>query len=155
MLITPQPSRFQRIYLDDVLKVDVPFFGADHLPEDYCARFARLCSHLIFGKDFPVAHAWQMREKTRAVATLTENSQLVQLVRIKTVIPGMLLGVYSEDSLYNPDGLRSYTHIGVYLGQQSGKPLILEQFGDEVRIIDLQGYKLEGLFIKEILDLRS
>ncbi|MFH1365240.1 MAG: hypothetical protein ABIH28_01500 [archaeon] len=153
MVSTPLPSKLERIHLDNGLKVDVPRYSIEQLPPYNCARYARLSSHFIFGKEFPVAHAWQMREKTIVVSRLNENSQMTRLIEKKIISPGMLLGVFCEDSMYLNER-RSYTHLGLYIGQQSKNPLILEQFGEEIRLADLRCYALEGLKIKEVLNLK-
>jgi len=153
MLIIPPPISIERVSLDRALKLDVPRYSPDQLPGYNCARYARLSSHFIFGKKFPVAHAWQMREKTKIISKLNENSQLVSLIKKGAVSPGMLLGVFCKGSHYLAGG-RTYTHLSVYLGAQSNKHLFLEQIGDEIRIVDLHCYDLEKKQIKEVLDLR-
>lgn len=154
MLITPSPNRVQVVSLDDFLNVPVPLYSADQLPYNFCARYARLCADFIFGKKFPVSDSWYMRQNKHVFTVATDNSQFPNLVQFGIIKPGMMVGVYCSDSEYG-DAVRLYTHMSLYLGQQRDKPLFLEQFMDEIRIMNLRDYDLEGLQIREVLCLRE
>jgi hypothetical protein len=149
MLAKPIPSGAERYYLDEGF-VEVPLFPEDQMPSGYCARFARLSADYVFGKAYPAADAWKMRE-TEGVFTLpADENEIPKLAKSGVLVPGMLVGVHYKRSSFTSRDL-PYTHLGLYLGEQNGKPVFLEQFCDEIRISRLSDYKKSEFEIREIL----
>lgn len=152
MLHTPQPNDIETLRLDDALKLQIPKYGADQLPPRFCSRYARLAADFIFDVQFPTADSWQMREKPHVFTRPADNYSFSLLARRQTVTPGMMVGIYCRGTEYD-DGIRLYTHLALFLGQQQGQPLFLEQFGDQIRVMSLDDYVLDKLQIREVLGL--
>jgi len=153
MQVNPKPSKVETVHLDDQVKVGVPYYSMEQLPDGFCARYARLCAGVIFGEDFPVADAWKMREQSRVIARQADNAQFIHLVEKGLIKPGNLLGVYCPGSRLNSED-REYTHMSIYLGKQNGKPVILEQISNEIRVMSVQEYQMDELAIREVIGLR-
>ena len=154
MLTHPKPYRYESVSLDDLGSVDIPFFTPNQLPDNYCARYARLAAEAIFGKRFPVADAWHMRKQKGVVTINTNDPDFMQLVGREAIRPGMMIGVYRPDSDFNRRD-RDYTHVALYLGLQNGVPLLIEQCIGQVRTVSLDRYQQEGFGIREAIDVRK
>lgn len=148
MQTNPKPVKVETVHLDDNVKVWVPYYSVDQLPKGFCARYARLCAGVIFGEDFPVADAWQMREQRDVFLIKADTDRFVHLVERGIVKPGTLLGVYCPGSTHNGDD-REYTHMALYLGKENGKPVVLEQISHEIRIVPIQDYQKDKLAIRD------
>ncbi len=153
MAISTRPSSIENLSLDKDVQLKIPFYDETILPEDYCARYVRLSSDFIFGKKFPVADAWKMRDMKRIYGLNINNSEFPHLAKLEFVLPGMLVGLQVNDTKYNKD-TREYTHLSLYLGTQKGKPLFLEQYGTEIRTMNLNDYMLGKMEIREVLDTK-
>lgn len=143
------PDRIERITLDNG-SLGVPLFSPEQVHDFYCARYARLSSRFIFGKEFPAADAWDIRNQPEVRVIPYDNHSFRKFA--EAVPKGAITGIYLRDSDYN-DGSLKYTHVALYLGILKGNPLFLEQFEREVRLINLSEYERLGYEIKEILDV--
>ena len=153
MLAIPSPSRIETLDLDDEKRV-IPFYDSKDLPENYCARYVRLVASFIFNDSLPTSHAWEMRNKKGVFTLATDNHSFPYLTQIGIIKPGAVVGIRHYDSENNRNG-RQYTHVALYMGQKWCKPIFLEQFGDEIRIMDLKGYELSKMSIQEALSSKA
>ena len=148
------PEKLETIVLDEDSELVIPFYGVFQLPNDHCTRYARLCADFIYGLDFPIADAWQMRNERDVFSVPANNTTFHSLVQSKTITPGMLVGIHWKDS-DNCASDRKYTHMSLYLGQKDRNPLFLEQFGDKIRLMNIPKYNTVDLQIREALGLRK
>lgn len=153
MQLHPAPIRRERFYLDE-RSIDVPLFDSGELPQSYCARFARLASENLFGKNYPISDAWDMRDSDGVFSLALGDDGVVYATKNGILTPGMLVGSYYKWSRAN-DGKRPYTHLSLYVGTHHGEPVFLEQFRNEVRLSTMRDYDLSGLEVREILAMRG
>ncbi len=147
----PKPSKVERISLDNRDLV-LPFFSSNDVPECYCARMVRFAAEFMFGKKFPVANAWNMRKKRGIMLRSVDNSAFESLAAAGVIPPGIIAGFYNKDSVYNGKN-RLYTHLGLYIGRQKSKSLFIDQYVNEIRVLNLEDYQKQHLELREIIDV--
>jgi hypothetical protein len=147
----PKPSKVEKISLDNG-NFDLPFFNSKDVPECYCARMARFAAEFIFGKRFPVSNAWDLREKRGVTLQPIDNDTFEFLTRSGIVLPGMIMGLYNKNSLYNKKN-RPYTHLGLYIGNKKDRLFFMDQFVDEFRVLTLEDYKRQHFELREAIDI--
>ena len=136
--------------------LEVPVYTFDSVPELHCARYTRFAAKHIFGLEYPRQDAWNLAELVGTIE-VEDNAEVEELETAGVLTPGMLVGIYLDESQSNLD-TRAYTHIALYLGRSAsgrGEMLFAEQRIKVTQIQPISGYNAEGAQLKEILFLNE
>ena len=136
--------------------LEVPIYTLDSVPELHCARYTRFAAKHIFGLEYPRQDAWNLAELVGTIE-VEDNAEVEELETAGVLTPGMLVGIYLDESQSNLD-TRAYTHIALYLGRSAsgrGEMLFAEQRIKVTQIQPISGYNAEGAQLKEILFLNE
>ncbi len=112
--------------------LEIPVYSIFRVPPLNCARYTRLAARDIFHLDYPAGAAWEKKYGTITVAS-GGDLNLNELARSNTIHPGMLVGLFNDDSHYR-NSLDSHgqkvdvTHSALYLGMDEGDALLANQF---------------------------
>ena len=135
---------------------EAPVYPESEVPANYCARYVRFAARDLFGKNYPAADAWDIRDFESVGKIILKDNVLRELACAGTLKPGMVLGMYNPQSRYNnhPEAKKAgYTHVLLYLGDDENRRLYFaDKFGRETRRITLSELQEKyGLIPKEIL----
>lgn len=140
----------------EVVKRSIPAYSEAQLPAGYCSRFVRLAAGDVFGENYAVSHAWDMRYANGD--TFPTNSLVLrEQVDRGIVTPGMALGLFNPTSKHNgkndsKGSSRRYTHVALVLGKSlSGQPLFAHEYGPRIQVDTLSSLIEQGLDPREII----
>lgn len=114
-----------------------PVYSNSQVPPNMCSRYVRKAGEDLFGKEYPSADAWELRDflgiDEMKVGSFENLKDLEMNGRLK---PGMILGVHNPKSKYNQRAQQTgagYTHVMIYLGKQDGRMYFADKFGPNTR----------------------
>ncbi|MDP3882119.1 MAG: hypothetical protein Q8Q31_04565 [Nanoarchaeota archaeon] len=142
------------------LVYNVPTYNSFKIPPYNCSRYARMAAQDVFGVNYSPGNAWDLKYENDVISEV-EGGNLEKFAETRVLEPGMIVGIFNPQSKYlqEPDkngNPRKYTHIALYLGQDpEGKPLLVHQYGSNIRVETYDSLRKKGLEAREILAPRK
>ncbi|HLD33430.1 MAG TPA: hypothetical protein VJB66_01805 [Candidatus Nanoarchaeia archaeon] len=143
--------------LQDNSTLEVPRYAWRNVRPLRCSKYVREAAEDLFGLHYSKSDAWNRRYHDTVVRTLGEGDSLEDLADSGVLTPGMIVGIRNPHSRY-ADRLDEkgetvkYTHVGLYLGQNSqGESLIADLYGSATFVRTEKDLHAAGLKAVEVL----
>ena len=137
--------------------LEVPVYKLGVVPNLNCARYARLVSFDLFGKEFNAGDAWNLRYHNETLPVVDFEKQYWK----GEINPGDLAGIRRRASNYKDylDEIGSavpYTHAAVFLGEDIMNNMrFAEQIGTRSEPVTLNQIIFRGDVIVEVIKPRN